>query len=487
MTARSHVRLMPTPTKRLAMPLLLVGCLALSVQSAEPIDIGSRRELFVDDYLVDKLTGQAELYAHKPVPEEVVLVADAPWEGNVSGYFTVFQDGDLYRMYYRGWHFDEKTRRMARPEVTCYAESKDGIEWTKPKLGVVEFNGSKENNIVHKGLGSHNFTPFLDTNPDCKPPQRYKAMGSGKGGLFAFQSPDGIRWSPLGEKPVITRGAFDSQNLAFWDATRHCYVDFHRGFRDGIRDIMTATSADFSQWSEPVWLEYPGAPKEHLYTNAIRTYERAPHILVGFPTRFHPQRGQQVEPIFMTSRDGRTFRRWTDALLPPGTYIDEESVASLLEAYYRGVFGGDPATAALRLLDEAALGRWSAIGGIEPFGDTRPTASVFVSCSNDMVADSASRLMARLAPQGPEQVLAHVFDREYRRRLDFVQTRQLMALLSQFLVSVPIYIAQAFCEPVSDNPTGIYRLRDEADYHPKSGLAGYYARNRDCAVPCCII
>ena len=359
MTARSHVRLMPTPTKRLAMPLLLVGCLALSVQSAEPIDIGSRRELFVDDYLVDKLTGQAELYAHKPVPEEVVLVADAPWEGNVSGYFTVFQDGDLYRMYYRGWHFDEKTRRMARPEVTCYAESKDGIEWTKPKLGVVEFNGSKENNIVHKGLGSHNFTPFLDTNPDCKPPQRYKAMGSGKGGLFAFQSPDGIRWSPLGEKPVITRGAFDSQNLAFWDATRHCYVDFHRGFRDGIRDIMTATSADFSQWSEPVWLEYPGAPKEHLYTNAIRTYERAPHILVGFPTRFHPQRGQQVEPIFMTSRDGRTFRRWTDALIPvtapkdrdgnrsnymawgllklPGS--DKEYSVYATEAYYTGAAG----------------------------------------------------------------------------------------------------------------------------------------------------
>ena len=209
--------------------------------------------------------------------------------------------------------------------------------------------------------------------------------------------------------------------------------------------------------------------------------------------------GSDRAPVFVVdvAEDGRssrefvyhneTARRWTDALLPPGTHIDEESVANLLEAYYRGVFGGDPATAALRLLDEAALGRWSAIGGIEPFGDTRPTASVFVSCSNDMVADSASRLMARLAPQGPEQVLAHVFDREYRRRLDFVQTRQLMALLSQFLVSVPIYIAQAFCEPVSDNPTGIYRLRDEADYHPKSGLAGYYARNRDCAVPCCII
>jgi hypothetical protein len=122
---------------------------------------------------------------------------------------------------------------------------------------------------------------------------------------------------------VITQGAFDSQNLAFWDPTRKLYVDFHRTFRAGVRDIMTCTSRDFLHWTEPVLLEYPGAPSEHLYTNAIRPYERAPHILIGFPTRFLPKT-QQVEPTFMASRDGRTFRRWTDALIPLTTPEDRD-------------------------------------------------------------------------------------------------------------------------------------------------------------------
>src|SRR5438309_283245 len=64
------------------------------------IDIGSRRELFVDTFLIDRLAG-AELQLHVPEPKDVVLVCDAPWEGNTSGYFTVFRDDDRFRMYYR--------------------------------------------------------------------------------------------------------------------------------------------------------------------------------------------------------------------------------------------------------------------------------------------------------------------------------------------------------------------------------------------------
>jgi hypothetical protein len=69
---------------------------------------------------------------------------------------------------------------------------------------------------------------------------------------------------------VITDGNFDSQNLAFWDPQRKCYLDFHRKSRLGVRDIMTATSTDFVNWSQPVFLEYGDAPREHLYTNALR-------------------------------------------------------------------------------------------------------------------------------------------------------------------------------------------------------------------------
>ncbi len=304
---------------------LVLGVLAawaflrVAARGDEPVDVGSRLELFVDRFLIDETTGGVALHLHQPAPREVVLVADKPWEGNTSAYYTIFQDGGRYRMYYRGSHFDEKTRKSPHREVACYAESADGVHWTKPELGLVEFGSSKRNNIVWDGVGSHDFTPFRDPNPACPPAAQYKALGRSDGkhkpGLYAFQSPDGIRWKLMQEEPVITKGAFDSQNLAFWDAARGGYADYHRGFRDGVRDIMTATSKDFLHWTDPVFLEYPGAPREHLYTNAIRPYERAPHILLGFPTRFLPDRGEQVEPTFMTSRDGRTFRRWTEALI----------------------------------------------------------------------------------------------------------------------------------------------------------------------------
>jgi len=68
-----------------------------AAHSAEPIDIGSRRELFVDRHLIER-TNKARLELHRPTPREVSLVRNKPWKGNVSGYTTVFQDGDLYRM-----------------------------------------------------------------------------------------------------------------------------------------------------------------------------------------------------------------------------------------------------------------------------------------------------------------------------------------------------------------------------------------------------
>ena len=260
---------------------------------AEPIAIGSRRELLIDDFLLAKITS-ARLVLHRPVARELALVHDRPWEGSTSAYHTVFQDGSIYRMYYRGSNYDRKRRKSTHAETVCYARSGDGINWTRPDLGIVEFSGSKKNNIVWTGVGAHNFAPFKDTNPKCKPDGKYKALGRGKGGLYAFKSPDAIHWSRIGDKPVITKGAFDSQNLAFYDPLGGRYVEFHRGFRNGVRDIMTCTSADFRTWSDPVWLSYPGAPREHLYTNQISPYFRAPHIYIGFPKRFLPKRKGKV-------------------------------------------------------------------------------------------------------------------------------------------------------------------------------------------------
>ena len=288
------------------------------------IDIGNRQELFVDDYLIETMDGEAELFLHKPVPKEVVIDHDAPWEGNTCAYHTVFQDGNIYRMYYRASDYqdDEETH----PPFVCYAVSIDGIHWKKPSLGLFEFEGSKENNIIWTGKGSHNFHPFLDTNPDCEPDKKYKAVGGVRKhdkGLHTFYSADGIHWKEMSDKPMLTdKYALDSDNIVFWDSIRKEYRCYFRNRRNRIRDIMTCTSKDFVTWSEPVYLEYPGAPIEHLYTNMIIPYKHAPHLFVGFPARFIKERGEIVEPLFMTSRDGVTFKRWEDSIIRPGLNKD---------------------------------------------------------------------------------------------------------------------------------------------------------------------
>ncbi|MDP7442599.1 MAG: hypothetical protein QGI37_12725, partial [Verrucomicrobiota bacterium] len=184
------------------------------VAHAEPLTLGkdgTQRELFVDGHLIETLTGGVRQHLHKPEPREVVFVTDAPWEGNTSAYYTIFRDGDLFRMYYRASHWDTGSKKETHRELTCYAESRDGIHWVKPKLGLFEFNGSRENNIVLDGLGTHCFVAFKDGNPDSPPEARYKGIARGrpvgKKGLYIFESPDGIRWRLTRNEPVITEGA----------------------------------------------------------------------------------------------------------------------------------------------------------------------------------------------------------------------------------------------------------------------------------------
>lgn len=325
---------------------LLGLCLTSLLPAAEPvsIEIGNRRELFVDDFLTDKRE-HTELRLHAPLPREVVLVHDAPWEGTGCGYHTVFRDGTVIRMYYIAAQLtDEDASKLGgHPAFACYAESKDGIHWVKPELGLFEFAGSKKNNIVWSGAGLDNFTPFKDPNPACRPGEEYKSVGSGPGGLRAYKSPDGINWSPLGDKPIITKGAFDTQNNAFRDPLRKHYWCYIRDFHNGIRDIRWSTSPDFLTWTEPKLLEYPGSPDEPLYTNQVEPYYRAPHLFVGFPTRYverkpspsvnrlpdaeHRQKRMKFSPRygtavtdgqFMTSRDGMVFHRWDEAFIRPG-------------------------------------------------------------------------------------------------------------------------------------------------------------------------
>ena len=140
--------------------MMLSAVISAAVLLAQPpaVDIGSRLELMVDDYLVERLAGGASFQLQHPVPREVAIVHDQPWEGSMCDYHTVFKDGGLFRMYYTMADIEvlpEGGISDKHPLFCGYAESPDGVHWAKPNLGLFEFKGSKENNIVWMGEGAH--------------------------------------------------------------------------------------------------------------------------------------------------------------------------------------------------------------------------------------------------------------------------------------------------------------------------------------------
>ena len=189
------------------------------------IDISNRRECFFDDYLIDKEKTSADFRVHQPVRRDVVMSHTMPWEGNCTDYHNMFYDNGIWRMYYVGWDFPS-THGLC----FCYAESRDGIHWTRPNLGICEWEGSRENNIIfdRETLRSRdNFMVFRDDNPACPAEKKYKAiLSQEKHTLWYFYSDDGVHFH-RGEM-LTDKGAFDSLNVAFWDDHAKKYRCFYR-------------------------------------------------------------------------------------------------------------------------------------------------------------------------------------------------------------------------------------------------------------------
>ena len=342
--------------RRWSLPRWIPACLALlaglagthslpAKDATAPgvIALGSRRELFVDDFLIERMSG-AELELHSPIRAETVLTFDKPWEGPTCGFFSVIEDNGLFRLYYRGSAnnpLGNDRHTQDNPMTVCYAESRDGIHWVRPNLGLVEFRGSKDNNILWMGQEALAFAPFLDTNPAAPASERFKATaatvipGRKQYALVGLVSPDGKQWTKIGDHSIIpddTTNVFDSQNVSFWDPTRNKYVTLYRASKSGTRWTKFAESADFAHWPKESiqWFDYLGAPLEQLYTCAARPYPRAPHIYVGFPNRYQPHRTSPQQPnpdmnkgindaVFMSSRDGLHWdRRFLESFLRPG-------------------------------------------------------------------------------------------------------------------------------------------------------------------------
>ncbi|GEO22787.1 hypothetical protein CQA01_33210 [Cyclobacterium qasimii] len=321
--------------------MLILMLLIQGVAFAQAPNIGSNRELFVDEYLIADLNG-AKLKMHEPIDEGAVIKFEKPWEGAFSAYFTVIKDGDTYRAYYRG--VPEAGSDGNDGEVTCYAESKDGINWTKPNLNQYTIKGVKKNNVILANAApvTHNFSPFLDSNPQAKNAERYKALGGTKdSGLVAYVSSDGKEWKKLQEQAVFTKGVFDSQNVVFWSISEGQYVCYFRTWTgdgySGFRSVGRTTSKDFVNWSEPVQMSFGNRPYEHLYTQQTSPYYRAPQIYLAIGARFMPNRkvvndeeakklgvnpkyyNDCSDAILMSSRGGGAYQRqFMESFIKPG-------------------------------------------------------------------------------------------------------------------------------------------------------------------------
>jgi hypothetical protein len=333
---------------RIVALLFVLAASASRAAAQAPIDIGSRLELFVDRYLIDR-TDHVELKLREPI-EQPMAKSPLPLRHMI----TIIKDGELYRAWYRDTDKSYPTPLHTGHEAyhTRYAESKDGREWTFPKLGLFEVEGSTDNNAVmaKNAPFGENFAPFLDTRPDVDPKQRYKAIAGYPGpgnksetgapgkGLYGFVSPDGIHWTKTNEIIPYRKGwrhAMDSQNVGFWSEAEGQYVCYFRTWTepDRLRSVSRSMSKDFVTWTDPVEMK-PNLPGEHLYTTQTHPYFRAPHIYVALPTRFVPGRvpteaegalGETKEPnitdiLFMTSRAGSTHydRPFTQAFIRPG-------------------------------------------------------------------------------------------------------------------------------------------------------------------------
>ncbi|NLV75175.1 MAG: glycoside hydrolase family 43 protein [Chloroflexi bacterium] len=331
------------------------------------IKIGSRREVCWDEYLIDQAQ-DVRVQMHHPEFRNVVLDCNAPWEGNRCGYFVLLNDQGQFRLYYRGLNYDiDQDAKPIKhfPATMCYAESSDGKSFQRVPVRKIPFWGTTDNNILLNTIRDNMFF-FKDTNPDCASEALYKGLAEDKQALWLYESADGVNFEK--KRMLINDGAYDSMNVAFWDAISEQYFLFYRGIHgagteggkwtaqqgsarhtSSVRDVRVRTSKDFVTWSEPQMIRFdPARDDLELYTNQVQPYYRAKHMFIGFPTRYTDRykdtqnfaylpdkehRGRLIraegrtgtamtDAAVMTSRDGLYFRRTEEAFLTPGIERD---------------------------------------------------------------------------------------------------------------------------------------------------------------------
>jgi hypothetical protein len=295
--------------------------------------------LFADDSGVARRESISRTVHPARTRAEPVLVADQPWE-----HLRVYMWGSV--------HYDAATKKFAMwymsrppPPLTgtrnLYAVSDDGLRWSKPALGVFEFNGSKQNNLLGVGGGS---LAVIHDPLDPDPARRFKRFAHRSGGYYPAYSADGVHWIDAGGRPALTAG--DTITLTQNPGTGE-YLAYHKRPHATGRAVWIARSPDFKTWSEPVLAlaadaadqEWTTLPQERTEIYDMAVYPHAAGYL-GFPAVFRTNRQVVTAALkaagaveadgpldiqLAMSEDGATWRRsWPRvAVIPrgaPGTY-----------------------------------------------------------------------------------------------------------------------------------------------------------------------
>ena len=246
--------------------VLISAACAYGAQEDQQVNaIGSRRQLFIDDYLIDSMSSLKRSFHPGRKHGDPLIVPEHPWEGvGTAPWPSTFLFGDvvwdeeeqLYRMWYTSATKDEEGQHSV-----LYATSQDGIQWHKPlDLGVVSYEGSDANNILIRNCSAENVLRRED-EPD--PGRRYQLFTYDRNvNAYAWRfSADGIHWTNPVPVPAL-HGMWDMANVAY-DDTRGIYVlivkgrhseDYRHpvlGKHPGVnfRRWLMATSPDGMEWS----------------------------------------------------------------------------------------------------------------------------------------------------------------------------------------------------------------------------------------------
>jgi hypothetical protein len=243
-----------------------VNVICVSITSAQE-SVKPTKFLVLDSRIIDNVqNARLTLGTIKKHPANPLFSEEKLWESRFDNlYPNVIYDKEeqVYKCWYNPFIVDHSAKGMTpeernkpyspprnRETGVCYATSKDGLKWVKPKLGVVEFNGSKKNNIIMRespGIWGHGVGIFKDPL-DLDPARRYKAIFRSHVMSVGF-SADGIHWDKSFPCPEMNAGG-DTRNNAFWAPTLGKYVGITRTNTDYGRLVSRIESEDFVKWSK---------------------------------------------------------------------------------------------------------------------------------------------------------------------------------------------------------------------------------------------